>query len=149
MTQTTNPAGLALIKRNEGCVLHAYRDVVGVVTIGFGHTGHDVYMGLVITHAQADALLVKDLASFELGLNHLLGPTPTTSNQFSAMLCLAYNIGIGAFGKSTVLREHLAGLRACAADAFLMWDKAGGQVLSGLLRRRHEERALYLTPDTK
>lgn len=147
MPQMTK-AGLEIIKRNEGCRLTAYRDVVNVLTIGWGHTGPEVRDGLTITQAQADAWLASRLANeFEPGVLKALAGAPVTDNQFSAMTSLAYNIGVGGFAGSTLARQHRAGNYQAAADAFLSWNKAGGQVLAGLDRRRGEERALYLTPD--
>lgn len=146
MADPVNAATIALIKRNEGCVLHAYQDVVGVWTIGYGHTPAEP--GQRITQDQADALLASDLGKFEDGVDDALSDNAETSdNQFGAMVSLAYNIGLGAFRGSTVLRMHNAGNYTEAAHAFLLWDKAGGKVLAALLRRRHEEAALYLTPD--
>ena|SRR6266851_5728607 len=141
----TNEAALELIKRNEGCSLRAYFDPVGVLTIGYGHTGKYVTPGQVITQEEAEDLLRLDLRHFEYGVDDALGDA--TDNQFGAMVSLAYNIGLGAFRRSTVLRDHNAGKFAEAAEAFLMWNKADGKVLPGLVRRRYEERALYLTPD--
>lgn len=148
MADPVNQATIDLIKRNEGCELRAYRDSVGVLTIGYGHTGPGVTDGLEITQERAEGLLRADLALFEKGVDDAIDENAdTTDNQFGAMVSLAYNVGLGNFRKSTVIREHNAGNHAGAADAFLMWDKAGGQVLTGLVRRRHEERQLYLTPD--
>ncbi|TAK81877.1 MAG: lysozyme [Aquabacterium sp.] len=139
-----SPIGRALIERNEGCELSAYRDMVGVLTIGFGHT-EGVYDGQTITQAEADEMLTEDLSEkYGLAVNRMCGDAPTTQGQFDAMTSLAYNVGIAGLGNSTVLRRHLAGEYAEAADAFLMWDKAGGHVVQALLRRRQEERAMYL-----
>lgn|SRR5574340_285089 len=135
------------IERNEGCVLHAYRDCVGVLTIGYGHTGDDVYPGRVITQDEAQALLQQDLQKFEDGVDGLLGDVEASDNEFGAMVSLAYNIGLGNFGHSSVLRLHKARRFDEAADAFLLWNKAGGRVSAGLSRRRAEERRIYLTPD--
>lgn len=147
MARTINAAARALIERNEGCVLHAYRDIVGVLTIGYGHTAH-VTPGQSITQAQADALLDADLtAEFAPGVETGLAGHPCTNNQFGALVSLAYNVGVGGEEHSTVQRLHNAGDYLGAANAFLMWDKAGGRVVPALLRRRGEERALYLTPD--
>lgn len=148
MSDQVNQATIDLIKRNEGCVLRTYRDSVGVPTIGYGHTGPDVTLGLEISQERAEELLRQDLAHFEDGVDDILADNVDTSdNQFGAMVSLAYNVGLGNFRKSSVLRDHNAGNHAAAADAFLLWDKAGGEVLTGLVRRRHEERQLYLTPD--
>lgn len=140
-----NPAGLALIKEFEGLRLRAYRDAVGIPTIGYGSTGAHVHMGLTITEQEAEDLLKRDLARFEQGVTQAVGAIPTTSNQFSAMVCLAFNIGLGAFGRSSVLRFHRQSRPTLAAGAFLLWVKAGGKTLRGLIRRRNAERRLYLS----
>ncbi len=141
-----SPAGRDLIARNEGLRLEAYRDVVGVWTIGYGDTGPDVVEGLTITKAEAIRRLDDRLErEFGAAVNKGIGSAPTTQGQFDAMVSLAYNIGVGAFRKSSVRREHVAGNYEAAADAFLMWNKAGGTVWAGLTRRRGEERKLYLS----
>lgn len=142
--QAINAAGLALIKGFEGCKLTAYQCPAGIWTCGYGATGPDVGPDTVWTQEQADARLQSDLRKFEQGVGAAL-IQPATANQFSAMVCLAYNIGLGNFETSTVRRDHNAGNAAGAADAFLMWDEIHGQVCNGLLRRREAERALYLT----
>ena len=143
-----NDAGLALIERNEGLRVAAYRDIAGIWTIGYGHTGSDVHAGLVITAERATELLRQDVGHAEAAVDAATHDVPTTDNQFSAMVSLAFNIGVAAFRKSSVLRIHRAGNYATAADAFLLWDKAhvNGTLVTvhGLLRRRGEERALYL-----
>lgn len=142
-----NNATLGIIKRNEGCELKTYKDSVGVLTIGYGHTGPDVKTEQIITQDRAEELLREDVERFKVGVELLVATTPTTNNQFGAMISLAYNVGLGAFKRSTVYHAHHTGNYAAAADAFLLWDRAGGRVLTGLVRRRHEERMLYLTPD--
>lgn len=147
MTRSVNAAARALIERNEGCMLIAYRDIVGVMTIGYGHT-KGVYAGQKITQAEADALLESDLTDeFVPGVEAALAGHACTDNQFGALVSLAYNVGVGGESHSTVQRLHNAGDYHGAADAFLMWDKAGGRVVPALQRRRGEERTLYLTPD--
>ncbi len=147
-TQTPiNAAGLEIIKRNEGLRLTSYPDPAtggDPWTVGYGHTGNDVTPGMQITEAYAEELLGKDLDKFETGVNDLI--EAATDNQFSAMVSLTYNIGLGNFEKSSVLKLHNAGEYPAAANAFLMWNKAAGRVFAGLDRRRHEERTLYLTP---
>jgi lysozyme len=142
------PAALEIIKRNEGLRLDAYPDPAtggDPWTIGYGHTGDDVSPGLSIDQARADELLQQDLDKFVDGVNDRL-TLDATPNQFGAMVSLSYNIGLGNFGKSSVLRLHNAGEYTDAADAFLLWNKAAGRVFAGLTRRREEERELYLTP---
>ena len=132
------------IKSFEGCRLSAYLPTPNDVwTIGFGSTGPDVRKGMTWTQEQADTRFVRDLNDFATGLNHDLGLASTTQAQFDAMLSLAYNIGIGAFTGSTVLRKHLAGDYPAAADAFVLWDKQAGNVLEGLRLRRFAEAAMY------
>ena len=141
----TSEAGRAFIERNEGCRLDAYRDIVGVLTIGYGCTGRDVHEGMTITQAEADQMLRDRLAhDFEPSVNHVIGNAPTTQGQFDAMVSLAYNIGVGGFAKSSVLREHKAMNYEAAAAAFVMWNKAGGRVVRGLTRRRQEEAQTYI-----
>jgi lysozyme len=144
----TNAAALEIIKRNEGLRLDAYEDVVGVWTIGYGDTGPDVKRGLRITEEEAERRLADRLArEFEPGVLAAIRPAPATGNQFSAMVSLAYNIGVRAFTSSTVVRMHKAGDYVAAAEAFNLWVKAGGRVYAGLVRRRQEEAALYLSAD--
>ena len=139
-----NQEGLELIKVFEGCELKAYRDAVGVLTIGYGSTGGHVKVGMTITRVEAEQLLREDLQRFEVGVDQRLGDTEVTDNQFSAMVSLAFNIGLANFSGSSVLRRILAGNVQGAADAFLMWNKAGGKELKGLTRRRAAERELFL-----
>jgi lysozyme len=138
-----NEAALSLIKRNEGCALTAYQDSANVWTVGYGHT--PAVPGTQISQAHADQLLQADLDRFESAVARATASVPTSANQFSAMVSLAFNIGVGVFQRSTVLRKHLAGDHLGAADAFLLWNKGGGRVLRGLARRRGEERSLYLS----
>ena len=139
--RTTGPAGMALIRKFEGCKLTAYRCPAGVWTIGYGSTGPHVIPGLTITQARADALLRHDLTRFERAVNRA-APT-ATQNQFDALTAFAFNVGIRAFENSTLLRKHRAGDFAGARAQFARWNKAGGQVLYGLTRRRAAEAALY------
>jgi GH24 family phage-related lysozyme (muramidase) len=143
------PKALATIHHFEQCKLSAYRDAVGVPTIGWGMTyypdGSRVQMGDKITQAEADAMFAKILErDFAGPVRNAIGDAPTTPAQFGAMVALAYNIGTGGFAKSSVLRRHRAGADdAEVTKAFQMWNKAGGRVLNGLVRRRNAEAALY------
>ncbi len=149
MTRTINAAGLDIIKSDEGLRLRAYRDLAGIWTIGYGHT--PAAPGQIIDQAEADRLLRHDVKTASKGVNGAVGGAATTSNQFSAMVSLTFNIGLGGFRASTVLRMHKAQKYLVAADAFLMWNKAhvdGALVpVAGLTRRRSEERLLYMTGD--
>ena len=145
--------GLALIKEFEGLKLKAYLCPAQVWTIGYGSTGAHVREGMVITEARAEELLREDLERFERGVAKL-APN-ATQEQFDAMVSLAFNIGTGdldlndgdtkeeGFTASSVLRHHRAGRHAQAAEAFALWNKAGGRVQKGLVRRRAAEAALY------
>ena len=143
----TNLAGIELIKAWEGLRTTAYQDSVGVWTIGYGHTSMagepKVTPGMRITPDQATAILANDLGKYESAVSSALKRTPT-GNQFAAMVSLCFNVGPGNFLKSSVLTRFNAGDMQGAADAFLMWDKAGGKVLQGLVNRREAERKLFL-----
>ena len=102
---------------------------------------------MTITPGEAERLLQKDIARFETGVTAMVSGVPTSENEFSAMVSLAFNIGLGAFATSTLLKRHKAGNKIGAANAFLMWNRAGKRVLPGLIRRREAERALYLGDD--
>ena len=145
----TNRAGIEIIKRFEGLRLDAYKCPAGVWTIGYGHTtaagAPAVSPGMKITEQEASDILVRDLAKFEAAVSKVL-TRPANENQFGAMVSLCYNIGSGAFAGSTVVRKFNAGDVQGAADAYRMWNKGGGQVLPGLIRRREAERTLFLTP---
>lgn len=143
----TSHKGLNLIKRNEGLRLKAYYCAAKVLTIGYGHTGPDVYVGQVITETQAENLLKKDLTKFETGVLDVLGASAKNliQEEFDAMVSLAFNIGLAAFGRSSVAKHYKAGRKLSAANSFSMWNKGGGKVLAGLVRRRAEEKALFLS----
>lgn len=145
VSSTINAKGLALIKQFEGLVLQAYRDPVGVWTIGYGHTGPDVKPGAVITRSQAEALLKKDLARFESAVRSLV-KVPVNANQFSALVSFAFNVGSGALAQSTLLARLNQRDYQGAANQFGRWVYGDGQVLPGLVRRREAEKALFLTP---
>ena len=138
-----NTVGLNLIKDFEGLRLNSYRDAVGVWTIGYGHTG-TAGPGQRITNAQATALLREDVATFENAVTRAVR-VPITENQFAALVSFTYNVGSGALNSSTLLRRLNAGDTLGAADEFLRWNRAGGQVLAGLTRRRVAERDLFLS----
>ena len=139
-----NEKGLELIKSFESLRLDSYRCPAGIATVGWGHTGPDVRIPMTITLEEAETLLKGDVARFERGVEAMIANAPTTDDQFSAMVSLSFNIGLGKFATSTVLKRHKLGNHVGAANAFLMWNRAGGQILKGLMRRREAERKLYL-----
>lgn len=139
--------GIKLIQSFEGCVLHAYKDAVGVPTIGWGHTG-GVTLDQKITQAQADTLLIKDLQKFEDGVDKAV-TREINQNQFDALVSFSYNCGLGNLGKSTLLKKVNAGDFVGAAKEFAKWNKAGGEVLAGLTKRRKAEAELFAKPVVK
>lgn len=138
-----NKAGIALIKEFEGLELKAYQDIVGVWTIGYGHTGGMAKKGMIISEETAENLLKADLKRFEAGVDSLV-KIPLTGNQFAALVSLAFNVGLGAFRNSTLLKCLNKVELDKAADEFLRWNKAGGKTVPGLTRRREAERKLFL-----
>lgn len=133
-----------LIKSFEGLELEAYLCPADIWTIGYGHTGN-VKEGDSITKAEAEALLDKDLQTFRNGVKRFV-KVPLNENQFGALVSFAYNLGLGSLQNSTLLKMLNAGDYTGAADQFLRWNKSGGKVLTGLVRRREAERAVFLTP---
>ena len=149
---SVNKATLDLIKQYEGCKLTAYQDIVGIWTIGYGTTamaglGITPAKGMTITQERAEDLLRQGVDKFAATVDALI-ISNVNANEFGACVSLAYNIGTGAFAKSTVLRELNAGNKEKAAVAFRMWNKAGGKVVKGLTNRRDSEIALFLMPVT-
>jgi lysozyme len=140
-----NEKGLALIKECESCKLKSYRDIVGIWTIGWGHTGSEVNPDLIWTQEQADNQLRQDLGRVEDGVSDRL-EVDVNENQFSALVSLAYNIGLRNFNTSGLLKQVNLGNFDIAAERFLLWDKASGREVPGLMRRREQERSLFLTP---
>jgi lysozyme len=140
--QQINQAGIKLITAFEGCLLSAYQDSVGVWTIGYGHT-KGVYSGMTITQSQAEQLLQEDLEEFEAAVEDAVG-IELNANQFSALVSFCFNLGAGSLFESTLLKVLNAGDIQAAANEFPRWNKAGGQALLGLTRRRLAERALFL-----
>ena len=141
MRRAINKSGLDLVKSFEGCKLKAYVCPAGVLTIGYGSTGPHVKPGMTITQEQADELLRSDLRRFEDYVDQYC--KPATDNQFSAMVSFCFNVGEGALRTSTLRRMHNAGEYAAAKEQFARWNKGGGKVLNGLIRRRAAEAALY------
>lgn len=137
-----NETGLDLIKRAEGLRLQAYKDVRGIVTIGYGHTGN-VQMGTFITPEAAEKLLEHDLEIAEECVDKAT-IVPLTDNQFSALVSLVFNIGAAAFRGSTLLKLLNKRYYTDAAHEFLRWDHVNGVENAGLLARRKAEMALFL-----
>jgi lysozyme len=154
----TSLTGRKLIEQFEGLILQAYDDyndhvvkqgdtVHGTLTIGYGHTTSAgppaVYIGQQIDKTTADQILAQDLSVVEKEVNTLI-KVPLNQNQFDALVSFHFNTG--ALGRSSILKLLNAKNYLAAADALLLYNKAGGRVLAGLVRRRQAEKALFLTP---
>ena len=135
--------GLALIKKFEGCELTAYKCAAGVWTIGYGHT-KGVKQGDTCTQAEADAFLEADVAWVLTAVERTV-KVPLTGNQRAAINSFIFNCGATAFRTSTMLRKLNAGDYKGAANEFPRWNKAGGKVIKGLVRRRAKEKKLFLS----
>jgi lysozyme len=153
-----SPEAIALIKAFEGKELVGYLCPAKVPTIGYGHTEAaggvinyvdgvkttKVRVGARITYDEAARIKAADTETFAKAIAPMVRGIDLNPMEFGSLVSLAFNIGSGAFARSSVLRHLKAGNKAKAADAFLAWNKAGGKVLSGLTRRRQAERALFL-----
>jgi GH24 family phage-related lysozyme (muramidase) len=144
--QRVTASGVELIKRFEGKRLTAYRDAVGVWTIGYGHTAMagapDVKAGMLITEAEAATILSRDVNMFAVQVQRMI-TQPIGDSQFSALVSFAYNVGLGNFAGSSVLKAVNAGQFDAVGRRLALWNKAGGRVLAGLTRRRAAEALLF------
>lgn len=136
-------AGIDLIKQFEGCKLTAYKCPAGILTIGYGHTGN-VKSGQTITQAQADALLISDLKKFEDRVMKYHAKYTWNQNEFDALVSFAFNIG-----SIDQLTASGTRSRSVIAEKIVLYNKAGGIVLNGLIRRRKAEQALFLQTVSK
>lgn len=143
----TSAGGLALITRFEGVVLHYYNDPVGFCTVGAGHlvrrsrcTARELSTNISMSRAMT--ILRGDVSRFERAVRAI--GVPLNQNRFDALVSIAFNCGEGAIGPgSTIYRRLKAGDYDGAADAFMLWTKAEGRTLQGLVTRRRAERALF------
>lgn len=146
-----NQETLDLIKHFEGLVKKWYRDPVGVWTIGYGHTdsaGHPRHRddpGLTLTDRDAEIILQRDLGQYEAAVQGAV-KVPLNENQYGALVSFTYNLGPGNLRSSTLVKKLNAGDYAGAASEFPRWNKAGGKVLQGLVRRRAAEQDLFNKP---
>lgn len=135
--------GLELIKGFEQCRLIGYLPTPDdVPTIGWGHTGPEVTVGLEWTQEQADYALAVDVEKFEKCVTNALR-VPVTQNEFDALCSFAFNVGCEALRGSTLLRKLNGGDFEGAAAEFKRWNKQAGKVLAGLTRRRLAEQELF------
>jgi len=137
--------GIELIKQFEGCRLKAYQDSVGVWTIGYGHT-ESVKEGMEISQHQADIMLGSDLVKYANYINEYV-TVSLNPNQFDALTSWVYNLGPGNLKSSTMLKVLNEGNYDDVPFQIKRWNKAGGKVLKGLVRRREAEAELFATGD--
>ena len=135
--------GIKLTKEFEKCRLSAYPDVKGVPTIGWGHTGPEVFIGLKWTQEQCDQQLVLDSLHAQNAVNSLVHVN-LTQEEFDSLVDFVFNIGAGAFQRSTMLRLLNDDQLDFAANEFEKWKYSGGKEIAGLIRRRAAERDEFL-----
>lgn len=139
-----SPAGLAMLKRLEACNLKAYQDGGGVWTIGYGHTGHDVFEGLEITEFEAERLFKNDVRRAERAVSVGILGVPVSQSQFDALVSLVFNVGTAAFYESRMALKLRSRDFFGAANEFDDWVHDNGKVVAGLVKRRAREKSLFL-----
>lgn len=150
---TISPAGLALIKKWEGWYPKAYKDPVGVWTIGWGTTGAEARPGRTITKKQGEEFLRGDLKNDEETVKRLV-KVPLNQYEFDSLVSFVYNVGSGNLARSTLLKLLNRGNKQAAAGQFIRWNKARSRetnewlTLDGLTNRRKDEAALFLRDPT-
>lgn len=142
MPKRLNAEGLQLIKDFEGLSLTVYDDAAGLPTIGYGHLIQSGENFETITEAQAEQLLRDDVARFERAVNRSVN-VPISQNMFNALVSFSYNVGVGAFERSTLLKFLNRGDYIAASRELDRWTKAGGQHIEGLAIRRQREREVF------
>lgn len=140
-----NLRGIALIKEYEGLGLKAYICPAGYWTIGYGHTA-TTKPGQFITEEEATRLLYADVRHAENAVNGRV-KVSLNSNQFSALCSFVFNVGLGNFTDSTLLKLLNRKWYTQVPAQLVRWNRAGGQILNGLTRRRAAEGTLWNTPD--
>ena len=147
MTRQISQHGLEKLKQWEGLKTKAYKDAGGVWTIGYGHTamaGSPVpYQGQVITAAEAESILLKDLVQYEAAVANNVN-VKLNDNQFAALVSFTFNVGINAFKKSKLLKKLNNGNFDAVPAELMKWNKAGGKKLQGLVNRRRAEGYLWM-----
>ena len=141
----TSAEGLALIKKFEGLELEAYQCAAGVWTIGYGHT-KDVQPGDVWSESHANHMLEVELEEFEEYINDNVTAN-LSQNQFDALVSWVYNLGPANLKASTMLKVLNSGDYEGVPAQIKRWNKAGGKVLQGLIRRREAEALLFIGRD--
>lgn len=131
---------LSIVPQFEGMVLRGYKDPIGIVTACAGHTKTAI-LGRPYTRAECAALLEQDLVEHAKGLQQCV-KVPLNAGQTAAFVSFTYNVGVGAFCRSTMVRKLNAGDYEGACNELPKWTKAGGRVLPGLVKRRAAEQAI-------
>lgn len=143
----TSKNGIDLIKKFEGCSLKAYKCPANVFTIGYGHTGvvngKQITPNMTITPLMAETLLAIDLQNFEYAINTL--NLDLNQNQFDSLISFVFNVGIGAFSSSTMLKKLKAKDYISASNEFDKWIYSKGKKMAGLIKRRAEEKKLFIS----
>jgi len=147
MTRQISQHGLAKLKQWEGLKTKAYKDSGGVWTIGYGHTATagepKPRAGMVITAAEAESILLKDLTQYEAAVENNV-KVKLNDNQFAALVSFVYNIPLASFKKSTLLKKLNSGNYDAVPTELMKWTKAGGKKLQGLVNRRRAEGYLWM-----
>jgi lysozyme len=155
-----SPELIKMVKHHEGVRFKPYRCPALLWTVGVGHVIDPSHIGVkfedrknlpippgwdrILTSSEVDDILAKDLARFERGVERLC-PSGLTQPRFDALVSFSFNVGLGNLQRSTIRMRHNRGDFDGAAEAFMMWTKAGGKVLKGLVLRREDERKVYLS----
>ena len=151
---------IEMLKHHEGVRFRPYRCPAVLWTVGVGHVIDPAHIGVkledrknlpipagwdrILTVAEVDGILAKDLERFERGVERLC-PAGLTQPRFDALVSFSFNVGLGNLQRSTLRMRHNRGDYEGAAEAFMMWTKAGGRELPGLVKRRRDERSVYLS----
>jgi lysozyme len=154
---------LEMIKHHEGVRVKPYRCPALLWTVGVGHVIDQSHIKVpfndrknlpipdgwdrVLSMAEVDDILAKDLATFERGVLRLC-PTGLTQGRFDALVSFSFNVGLGNLQRSTIRMKHNRGEFKEAAEAFMAWTKAGGKELPGLVKRRKDEVSLYSSQES-
>jgi lysozyme len=156
-----SPAALKMIKHHEGVRVKPYRCPALLWTVGVGHVIDPNHIKVpfderrnlpipdgwdrVLSMGEVDAILAQDLSRFERGVARLCPAAVNSQGIFDALVSFSFNVGLGNLQRSGLRMKTNRGEFETAADEFLKWTKAGGRVLPGLVKRRNDERALYLS----
>ena len=151
---------IKMLKHHEGVRYRPYRCPALLWTVGVGHVIDPAHIGVKfedrknlpipegwdrkLGEAEVDAILQQDLARFERGVERLC-PVGLTQPRFDALVSFAFNVGLGNLQRSSIRMRHNRGDYEGAAEGFMMWTKAAGKVLPGLVKRRQDEQNLYLS----